>query len=345
MDENGTSLPEPQRRRLLESRLGGPRIARNNAANHAVEIDSRAPSDPDTWHASRVTVTARRIRVLPRRSIVAAGCLAISVGSIPGTQAAALPTVAKVKKSSVRINYGNEPSQFGFLSVPDSPRLKIAVVVLIHGGFWLSSYGAELMSPLASDLVARGYAAWNIEYRRVGERGGGYPGTLTDVAAAIDKLGSIAADNRLDVGSIVVVGHSAGGQLALWAAGRSKLKAGDPGSGPKVTPKAAIGLAPVFNLRSADRASLGQDAVGDFLGGHSVKYLDRYRVATPTTDTKVALTVIRAVDDTVVPKEFATPQTPRSTRIIDVPGDHFTLIDPLSDAWARTVEVIDGALR
>src|SRR3954464_13514876 len=94
------------------------------------------------------------------------------------------------------------------------------VVVVVHGGYWQATYGKAIMKPVCADLVRRGVAAWNIEYRRLGRgQGGGWPATFDDVAAAIDHLAS-AADGRVDLGSVAAVGHSAGGHLALWAASR-----------------------------------------------------------------------------------------------------------------------------
>ena len=138
------------------------------------------------------------------------------------------------------------------------------------------------MEPLADDLVARGYAAWNIEYRRVGQPGGGWPGTLEDVAAAIDKLAEVAAtDADLDLTRVSVVGHSAGGHLALWAAGRGALARGTPGADPAVEVAAAVGLAPVTNLRMGATDRVGNGAVVDFLGGSPEEFPDRYAVAEP----------------------------------------------------------------
>ena len=128
------------------------------------------------------------------------------------------PTASEpVAAGPVTYVYGDSPEQFATLAVPATPGPH-PVVVLIHGGFWRAAYGLDLMEPLAADLVRRGYAAWNIEYRRVGQPGGGWPGTLEDVAAAIDKLADLADDADLDLTRVSVVGHSAGGHLALWAA-------------------------------------------------------------------------------------------------------------------------------
>ena len=103
-------------------------------------------------------------------------------------------------------------------------------MVVIHGGFWKARYGAEWGAPLAADLAVRGWAAWNLEYRRVGN-GGGWPATLADVAAGIDLLAELAAE-RSRPRRVVAIGHSAGGHLATWAAGRPALPAGAVGATP-----------------------------------------------------------------------------------------------------------------
>ncbi len=121
----------------------------------------------------------------------------------------------------VRLRYGDDESQIAELHLPPGDA-KVPVAVVIHGGFWMSSYGLELATPLAEDLARSGIAGYAIEYRRIGN-GGGRPTTFEDVAAAIDKLASVEA--RLDLTKVVAIGHSAGGQLAVWAAAR-------PGSPP-----------------------------------------------------------------------------------------------------------------
>src|SRR5579862_3352292 len=126
------------------------------------------------------------------------------------------------------------------------------VLVLIHGGSWSVGYGRIVMRALAADAARRGYAAWNIEYRRIGrDQRGGWPATFEDVAAAIDHLARL--QTPLDLERVAVMGHSAGGQLALWAAGRSGLTTPDPGADPRVEPVAAVSAAGMNDLAGAWR--------------------------------------------------------------------------------------------
>src|SRR5499427_8031420 len=127
---------------------------------------------------------------------------------------ARLDTVRRMQPASYR--YGPDPAQHGELWLPADP--VAGTIVIIHGGFWRARYDLSLGRPLAADLAARGYTAWNLEYRRA-LAGGGWPGTFEDVAAGIDLLAALAADTR----QVIAVGHSAGGHLAAWAAGRAKL--------------------------------------------------------------------------------------------------------------------------
>jgi len=246
-------------------------------------------------------------------------------------------------QSPATISYGADPSQFGELWLP-SAGASVPVVILIHGGFWRSTFGLDLMDPLAADLVTRGYAVWNIEYRRVGQSGGGYPGTLDDVAAAIDMLATVAEQYSLDLASAAVVGHSAGGHLALWSAGRGQLADGQPGSNPVVRPRLAIGQGPVVDLRAGDAAGLGGGAVTDFIGGSFDQFPDRYEVATPsgTADADVALVAVRSADDDIVPVQFTVPDPPGDFDTVDVPGDHFAHIDAGSQAWRAVIDLIEA---
>ena len=134
--------------------------------------------------------------------------------------------------------------------------------MVIHGGFWRSQYDLSLGAPLAEDLAGRGWTTWNLEYRRVGN-GGGWPATLDDVAAGIDHLTTLGVDTS----AVVAVGHSAGGQLAAWAAGRGRLPAAAPGSAPRVRLSGVVSQAGVLDLLTAARTGVGGSAVPDLLGG------------------------------------------------------------------------------
>lgn len=127
-----------------------------------------------------------------------------------------------------RISYGKDPSQVIDLFLPKGPGPH-PVVILIHGGCYLSQYeGLAQISGIAADLTRRGYAVWNVEYRKLGEPGAGYPGTFLDVATAVDRIPVEAARYHLNPKRVVAVGHSAGGHLALWAAARGRLATSSP---------------------------------------------------------------------------------------------------------------------
>lgn len=242
-------------------------------------------------------------------------------------------------RSRTTISYGPDPSQFGVLSIPSSLAGLAPVVVLIHGGFWRATYDLHLMDDLADDLAGRGFAAWNVEYRRVGQPGGGWPGTLADAAAAVDAPAELATAQSIDLRRVAVVGHSAGGHLALWSAGRELLPPGAPGHGPRVVPAMVIGLGPVGDLRAAQRLRLSDDATGELLGGPPTTFPDRYDVATPRIPTTVTGIVVRGTDDDIVPADCTIPPAATHLEVIDVPGDdHFDLIDPTSASWASVVE-------
>src|SRR5215831_13827844 len=173
---------------------------------------------------------------------------------------------------SLRLAYGAEPLQFGDLYLPDQSDRR-ATVILIHGGYWRARYGLDLMDGLAEDLARRGYAAWNIEYRRVGHTGGGWPGTFQDVALATDFLRILAPYYRLDLTKVIPIGHSAGGHLALWLAARPRIPVfveDSPIAGSQVTEKnegsavplalaGAISLAGVVDLDMAWKLHLSND--------------------------------------------------------------------------------------
>lgn len=234
-----------------------------------------------------------------------------------------------------RVAYGSDPSQYAELWLPDgAPR---GVAVVLHGGFWKAAYGAELGRRLAADLVRRDWAAWNVEYRRVGG-GGGFPETLDDVHAAIEAL----AGQGLDLARVVTIGHSAGGHLALWAAARGRWDRWPT----SVAVTQVISLAGVADLTSAHEASLGGGAVAAFLGCGPDD--PAYDVADPARQLplEVPVACVHARDDVDVPFAQSADYVARArelratAELIEVSGGHFGVIDPASPAWARIVELL-----
>jgi acetyl esterase/lipase len=177
------------------------------------------------------------------------------------------------------IKYGPSDHQEGDLYLPDTSRPP--VVCLLHGGFWRIPYDRTEFDPVARDLAARGFAVWNLEYRRLGAPGGGWPDTFQDVAAGIDHLAMVVAEGtELDLNRVTVVGHSAGGHLALWSAARTD-KRGTLRVPTRVRPAAAAGLAAVVDLARAHALSVGNSAVGELLGGSPDQQPIRYAAASP----------------------------------------------------------------
>jgi acetyl esterase/lipase len=243
-----------------------------------------------------------------------------------------------------RITYGEAPQQWGDLFLPEQPR---GCVVVLHGGFWKARYGASLGEPLARDLAARGWAAYNLEYRRVAQGGGGAPGdsgTLDDVAAGIDVLAEVPGLTALDVTGVITLGHSAGGQLATWAAARGRFRRWSPA---RVPVSAVVTQAGVLDLTRAYDEHLGDGAVGAFMGGPPGP---AYDVADPQRQVPLSVPVrcVHGRADDVVPPHHSTDYVRAASAagadatVIEVEGDHFVVNDVRSDAWLRVVEVLDS---
>ena len=240
-----------------------------------------------------------------------------------------------------RIRYGEDPSQWGDLHRPGGRSR--GVVVVVHGGFWRARYDASLGTPLAEDLSRRGWTAWNLEYRRVGSGaggGGGWPTTLDDVAAGIDRLSAVP---ELDLaGPVVTLGHSAGGHLATWAAARGRFARWQP---ERVRVTAVVSQAGVLDLARAHEEGLGSGAVLAFLGEPPGRDHDR---GDPQRQLPLAVPVwcVHGRDDDVVPLAFseayvdAARAAGAAAELLAVDGDHFTVIDPTSPAWQRILDVL-----
>ncbi len=182
-----------------------------------------------------------------------------------------------------KIAYGPDPHQFGELRLPKGKGLH-PVIVVIHGGCWGNFADASYMTNLSSRLADAGAATWNIEYRLAHQPGGGWPATIHDAGLAIDHLRTIAQANKLDLRRVVTTGHSAGGHLALWAAGRKHIPKGSPLYTTKPLPIAAT--VPIAGIVDLDAfATYGLDVCGKFqettLGGAPADVPDHYRAASP----------------------------------------------------------------
>jgi acetyl esterase/lipase len=197
-----------------------------------------------------------------------------------------------------------------------------------------------------ADLADRGWAAWNLEYRRLGPRSrGGWPATFEDVAVGIDHLGTL--DEPLDLARIVAIGHSAGGQLALWAAARRGLPPGAPGADPRVRLAGAVAQAGVVDLREAARLGLSRHAAERLLGGPPEKWPGRYDLASPLERLPLGLPqlLVHGDADDVVPIGLARGYADRAAyagdpcELVELAGcGHAEHLDPGSRAWAPVVK-------
>ena len=248
-------------------------------------------------------------------------------------------------KGPVVYRYGAGPAQFGELWRPDGPAA--GTVVIIHGGFWRARFDLSLGRPLAADLAARGYTAWNLEYRRA-LAGGGWPGTFEDVGAGIDLLATLP----VDASRVVTVGHSAGGHLAAWAAGRAKLPPGAPGADPAVAVTAVVSQAGVLALADCARERVGGTAAFDLMGGGPDELPEEYRLADPIAAVPLPVPVLclHSPGDDSVPYSYSERYVAAATaaggraRLKELSGDHFTLIDPASTDWAAVIAALPGLL-
>jgi acetyl esterase/lipase len=228
-----------------------------------------------------------------------------------------------VTVSAQRRAYGDDPAQF----VEVSRGTGAGTVVLLHGGFWRARVGLDHIAPVAADLAARGHTVWNVEYRRVGQAP--WPATLDDVAAAVALVEQ----------PCVVVGHSAGGHLATWVASR-------------VPVAGVVSLAGVLTLADAARDEVGGSAVPDLVGGMPEAFPERYAEADPAARLPLGVPVraVHAPADDRVPIAISRRYVELARAagddavLVEVEGDHFTLVDPTHPTWPTILAQLTGLL-
>lgn len=240
-----------------------------------------------------------------------------------------------------RIPYGDDTLQFGELRLPDGPGPH-PVAIVVHGGCWLARYDIAHIRALAEALTEEGFAAWVVEYRRVGNPGGGWPGTFRDVADGADFLRELADEFPLDLDRVIAVGHSAGGHFALWLAARSRLSPEDPLYQPSpIQVHGVLGLAPAPDLAFLHREEACNGAIDGLMGGSPEEVPDRYHAGSPGELVPLGAPqrlVIGLHDEAWAPvgrRYFDRAQDAGDdVRLIHADeSGHFEMIDPSTSTW------------
>ena len=263
---------------------------------------------------------------------------------------------ASVPAGARRIAYGNDPLQFGELRLP-SGKGPHPVAIVIHGGCWVAQLGnldrravaLDNMRPLAAALTDAGIATWNVEYRRLGHEGGGWPGTFRDVANAADFVRTLARDEPLDLTRVISIGHSAGGHFAMWLAARPKLPESSElfvANPLKITGVVDLdGPADLKATLPLQMQICGTPVITDLVGGLPEERAERYRDASPVE--RLPLGVPQAFfagqmfGTHVAPYEAAAKRTGDSIQGVVIPGaGHFVFIDPQSDVWPQVLKSV-----
>jgi acetyl esterase/lipase len=260
---------------------------------------------------------------------------------------------APVPEGARRIAYGGDPLQFGELRVPTTGGPH-PLAIVVHGGCWLAKIGgmdaravaADNMRPAAAALTDAGIATWNIEYRRLGNDGGGWPGTFKDVANAADFVRTLAREHRLDLTRVISIGHSAGGHFALWLAARPKLpKTSELYSSDPLKLVGVVDLDGPGDLKATiplQQPVCGSPVVTDLVGGSPDQRPERYHDGSP-----IELLPLKVPVDFYAGRMFAAHAAPyeaaakragddvRTTVLAD--AGHFVFIDPQSDVWPQVL--------
>ena len=263
---------------------------------------------------------------------------------------------APVAPGARRIAYGSGPLQFGELRLP-STKGPHPVAIVIHGGCWLAKLGSldpravaiDNMRPMAAALNEAGIATWNIEYRRLGDEGGGWPGTFKDIAAGADFIRTLAPEHSLDLKRVISIGHSAGAHLALWLAARAKLPAtSDLFTRDPVRLSGVVSLDGPADLKATiplQRPVCGGPVITDLIGGSPDERPQRYREGSPIEVLPLgvpqAFFTGRMFAAHSTPYEIAAKRAGDVVQISALPNaDHFAFIDPRSEVWPQVMSSV-----
>ncbi len=257
-------------------------------------------------------------------------------------------------QAGMRLSYGDDPLNFGDLRLPDGGGPH-PVIVVVHGGFWRARYDLEHIGLACQALTtALGAATWSLEYRRIGNPGGGWPGTFLDVSGGLDHVRLLASPYNLDLSRVVTIGHSAGGHLALWLAARGRIPPESSlYSDPLLALRGAVSLAGVLDLRLAYELGLSGGVVEEFLGGSPSEVPQRYIEASPIRllPLGVPQVLLHGTEDEPVPYKISQLYAEAALAAGDgvelgtLPGcGHFELIDPQSEQWDTVVQAVRGLL-
>jgi acetyl esterase/lipase len=242
--------------------------------------------------------------------------------------------------ADARVAYGSDSNQFIDLRFPKSNG-PLPLAINIHGGYWRAKYNLEHAGHLCAALTPKGVATANLEYRRIGDPGGGWPNTFSDIRTAYQFLRQTAAQRNVDAKKIVIMGHSAGAQLALCLAAH------------EASVTRVISFAGVVDLQRAYQLHLSNDAVVEFLGGTPSEVTDHYHEADPMqlSIPKARQWLIHGAVDDVVPPAFSRDYVAAKQKLagnkkedahlLQIPNaDHFDLIDPRTAAWKQIEQTV-----
>ena len=251
----------------------------------------------------------------------------------------------------LRLPYGQHPLQFGHLRLPEAAGPH-PVFIFIHGGCWLSAYEIGHVGPLEEAVADAGYAVWSIEYRRVGDEGGGWPGTFLDVGRGVDAVAGLADEYALDLNRVIVSGHSAGGQLALWVAARSRISpSSDVYSADPIRVHGVLALAPASDLESLHASASCGGVVDRLMGGSPEEVSERYDAASPMRLMPIGVPqriVIGAYDRAWAPGgrayfERASARDGVGVTMTEAPeSGHFEMVVPTTSTWPLILSELDA---